>query len=120
MKRFIHSLRNAMRGLSLGIKSEQHLKVHAVASILVCLAGIYFSISRMEWVVLFLAIGIVWTAELLNTSIERLANHVTTESHPKIRDIKDISAGAVLFAVFSAIAVGLVIFVPKTIEKFSF
>ena len=109
-----------MRGLSLGIKSERHLKVHAVASILVCLAGIYFSISRAEWAVLFLAIGIVWMAELFNTSIERLADHITSETHPDIRDLKDISAGAVLFAVFSAIAVGLVIFVPKAIEEFGF
>jgi diacylglycerol kinase (ATP) len=69
---------------------------------------------------LFAAMGMVWSTELLNTAIEKLSDRITQSEDQIIRDVKDIAAGAVLFAVFSAIAIGLVIFVPKAVEKLGF
>jgi len=118
MKRFVHSLRNAWRGIVVGFITEKHVRIHALFTVLVILLGVFFGIHAFEWAMLALSIGLVWTAELMNTAIERIGNRITEKSDFLIRDAKDIAAGAVLFAVFSAIAVGLIIFVPKALEKF--
>jgi undecaprenol kinase len=49
----------------------------------------------------------VLAAELLNTAIEELADHLNPDEHPRIRLVKDCAAGAVLVAVLGALAVGL-------------
>jgi diacylglycerol kinase (ATP) len=51
--------------------------------------------------------------EGLNTAVEKIADFIHPEFHNRIGFIKDIAAGAVLFAAFSAIAVGALIYVPK-------
>jgi len=58
-------------------------------------------------------IGMVWVAELLNTAVERLADHITKDRHPEIEIIKDLAAGAVLVAAIVAIIAGSFIFIPK-------
>jgi diacylglycerol kinase (ATP) len=60
-----------------------------------------------------LAFGLVLGIESLNTAVEKLADFVHPEFHNKIGFIKDIAAGAVLFAALAAIAIGLLIYVPK-------
>jgi diacylglycerol kinase (ATP) len=60
-----------------------------------------------------LAFGLVLGIESLNTAVEKIADFVHPDFHKRIGFIKDIAAGAVLFAAFSAIAIGLLIYVPK-------
>ena len=57
------------------------------------------------WALLALAISMVISAELLNTAIERLADHVHPQFDEEIKTVKDVAAAAVLIASFSAIAV---------------
>ncbi len=56
--------------------------------------------------------GLVLAVEGLNTAVEKLADFVHAENHPKIAFIKDISAGAVAFAVFAGIAIIFLIYIP--------
>jgi len=60
-----------------------------------------------------LAFGLVLSVESLNTAVEKVADFIHPEFHEKIGFIKDIAAGAVMFAALAAIAVGLLIYVPK-------
>lgn len=120
MKRFFKSMWNALRGIAIGLISERHLRIHAFFIVAVLALSLYFQTSLLENAIILLCVGIVWTAELFNSAIERIADRITRENDLLIRDAKDLSAGAVLFAVFSAIAVGLVIFVPKVLDKFGF
>ena len=76
-------------------------------------AGLYFHISREEWMLQILAFGLVLAIEGLNTAVEKIADFIHPEFHNRIGFIKDIAAGAVLFAAFSAMAVGALIYVPK-------
>jgi len=84
-----------------------------VAAIAVIIAAIVLKVSGAEAAVLAIAIGLVWVAEIVNTTIEHLANFITRERHPEIKIIKDLAAGAVLIAAITAVIVGLFIFIPK-------
>jgi diacylglycerol kinase (ATP) len=78
-------------------------------------AGLYFNISREEWMFQTLAIGLVLSIEGLNTAVEKVADFIHPEFHHRIGFIKDIAAGAVFFAAMTAIAIGLMIYIPKFI-----
>jgi diacylglycerol kinase (ATP) len=62
-----------------------------------------------------LAVGTVWTAELANTAIEALTDLVSPEYHPLAGKAKDVAAGAVLMAAVAALVVGLLIFGPRVL-----
>ena len=76
-------------------------------------AGFYFNISQTEWLFQTLAIGLVLSIEGLNTAVEKVADFIHPEFHERIGFIKDIAAGAVFFAALTALAIGLIIYIPK-------
>ena len=59
------------------------------------------------WAVLGLAVGIVLMAELFNSALETLIDHVHPEHHPEVGAAKDIAAAAVLLASIAAVVAGL-------------
>ncbi len=75
-------------------------------------------INTTEWALIVFAIGIVIIAEILNTAIEIDVDLTSPNYHPFAKDIKDISAGAVLFSAFLAGTISLLIFLPKFILLF--
>lgn len=87
--------------------------MHALATAVVVALGLWHRIERWEWCALLLAIGLVVAAELGNTAIEWLADRVTREREPAIRNVKDAAAGSVLAASVVAAAVGAFVFVPR-------
>lgn len=89
------------------------MRFHAFAMAAAIACGAAFAISPAEWTVLALAIGIVLTAELLNTAIEAAVDLVTTEYAEQARIAKDAAAGAVLIASVAAVVVGAVMFGPR-------
>ena len=103
----------AWEGIRTLFKGEAHAKIHLIAAILVIIAGFIFRLDKSEWCAVLLCIGIVFMAEGFNTALERVCDKVSPEKNPLIKDAKDIAAGAVLLFVLSAVAVGLIIFIPK-------
>jgi len=86
-----------------------------VVSLAVIGFGIVFSLTAVEWIALILSIGFVFMAEMINSSIEKLADAVEEKTNEKIRIAKDLAAGAVLVAAICAAAIGLIVFVPHAI-----
>ena len=77
------------------------------------ICGVYFDITKLEWLFVLTAIGGMLALELMNTAIEKAVDLVTNETHPLAKAAKDTAAGAVLvYAIFSAV-VGLIIFLPR-------
>ena len=95
------------------ITTEHSVMVQSSLCVLMTIAGFYFEISREEWMIQILAFGLVLAIEGLNTAVEKIADFVHPEFHDKIGFIKDIAAGAVMFAALTAITIGLLIYVPK-------
>jgi diacylglycerol kinase len=115
MKKRILSFKHAFRGISMVLKSEQNMRIHLIFVLLVIFFGLLFSISRVEWMVCFLAFGMVISAEMLNTAIETIVDLVSPDHHVLAGRAKDIAAGAVLVSSIFAALSGLYIFVPKGI-----
>lgn len=116
IKKSIKSFNYAFNGLKLVFQEEVNAWVHLFAIIFVVALGIVFKISGAEWVYISLSIGLVFSLEIVNTAIEFLADFVSPEKNEIIKKVKDLSAAAVLFASFAAMAVGIIVFLPKILS----
>jgi len=113
LKGRIKSVGYAFKGAYLLITTEASLKIQFVIAILLTIAGFYFQLSSIEWVIQILTIGLVMSIEGVNTAIEKFSDFVHPDYHKKIGVIKDVSAGAVFIAATCAGIIGLIIYLPK-------
>jgi diacylglycerol kinase (ATP) len=109
----IKSVGYAFKGMLILIKTEASIKIQMFIALLVILAGFYFNISKMEWIVQLAMIGLVMSIEGMNTAIEYLADFIHPEYHKKIGLIKDVAAGAVFIASIVAVITACIIYIPK-------
>lgn len=96
------SMGYAIRGFFLLIKTENAVKVHIFLALAFMVLGLFLELSPTQWIFQTLAFGLILSTEALNTAIEKLCDFVHPDFHDKIGFIKDISAGAVTFAVIFA------------------
>lgn len=115
LKQRIKSFKYAFQGLSTLFKNEHNSRIHAFFAIAVIVAGFLFKISTLEWIAVIFAIGFVFTAELINSSIERTVDLISKDINPLAKQAKDLAAGAVLVAAITAAVIGVLIFAPKLI-----
>ncbi|WP_309640770.1 diacylglycerol kinase family protein [Flavobacterium sp.] len=111
----LKSMGFALKGLIKLITTEHSVMVQSSIGVLLIIAGFYFNISMTEWLCQTLVIGLVLSIEGLNTAVEKIADFIHPNYHEKIGFIKDIAAGSVFFAAMTAIAVVLMIYIPKFI-----
>ena len=118
IKARLASFKNAWRGVTVFVRQEHNAWIHCIMTVLVIIAGLLFYISTTEWIAVFFAIGLVLASEAINSAIERLSDVVQPEKDERIRDIKDISAGAVFICAITAAIIGVIIFLPKLLMLF--
>ena len=109
------SFAHAGRGVWVFLKSTPNAWIHLAALAAVIAAGAVLGISRLEWVAVAVAAGLVLTAEAINTAIEIDIDLTSPAYHPYARDTKDVAAGAVLIAAIVAVAIGLLVFLPHLV-----
>ncbi len=107
------SFPHAMRGLIVLIRTQHNMWLHLLSGAVTIFLGFYLKVSSAEWLGLIFAMAIVVVAEAFNTAIEFDIDLTSPDYHPFARDTKDVAAAAVLLAVIAAVAIGLIIFVPK-------
>jgi diacylglycerol kinase (ATP) len=103
----------AFQGLITFFKTQHNAWIHLLAAIVVISLGFVLNVNSLEWCWLIIAIGFVFVAEMFNTAIEFLTDLVSPQFHPLAKKVKDVAAGAVLVSALSAVAIGLVVFLPK-------
>jgi diacylglycerol kinase (ATP) len=103
----------ALKGAVLLLSTESSIQLQFLMALIVTIAGFYYEISKVEWILQTLAIGLVMGIEGVNTAIEKLSDYIQPNHDAKIGFIKDISAGAVMIVAIAASIVGLIIYVPK-------
>lgn len=108
----IRSFGYAWKGIRCCVGKEQNLSFHLIATAVTVTSGFAVGITRTEWMMVILCIGVVIAAELFNTAIEKLVDLVSPERHPLAGQVKDIAAGAVLVCATATAIIGLIIFVP--------
>ena len=109
----LKSFTYAFQGIIQFFRTEHNAWIHMTATIAVIIMSAIVGVTRDEAIALVVAVALVWITEMLNTSIEKAMDLVSQEYHPKIKIIKDLSAGAVLVAAIAAFLIGLIIFIPK-------
>lgn len=110
--RWLRSFGYAWSGILTAIRQEAHMRFHLLATLLVTSLGLFFHVSRIDWLFLLLFTAMVWITEMINTALEMLCNKVESRQDPSIKAVKDLAAGAVLVAAFLAAIGGILIFGP--------
>ena len=113
IKARIKSVKTAINGIMIVAKEEHNAWLHIIATLLIIIIASRLNITAIEGSLLIFAIGLVWTCEAFNTAIEALADEVSGEYSAGIKKTKDIAAGAVLISSLNALAIGLLIVLPK-------
>lgn len=117
-KKRMLSFKYAFQGFATLFRETPNAVIHLILAISAILMGFMFSISTAEWLAVTVVIGLVLALEAVNTSIETLADLVSKERNATIKKVKDLAAAGVLLAAVAALAVGILVFLPKIIELF--
>jgi undecaprenol kinase len=104
---FAKRLGFALTGFAHALRAERSLRTQLGLLVAVVAVLIYFRPPAVWWGLLILCSACVLAAELFNTAIEHLADHVHPDLHPQIRIVKDCAAAAVLCAALGALGVGI-------------
>jgi diacylglycerol kinase len=76
----------------------------------------YLKFSAVEFCIVLFAIALVICSEMLNTAIEFALDSIYHNRYSRMVGMaKDISAGAVMFATFISVAIGIILFGGKII-----
>jgi undecaprenol kinase len=89
------------------VRSEQSARIQVGVFAVVVVALLVMQPGPFWWALVMLASANVLAAEMFNTAIEHLADHLHPEIHPHIRAVKDCAAAGVLLASLGAVAVAV-------------
>ena len=102
---FAQRLGFALAGFAEALRSESSFKFQAAAAVAVFVALAWLRPAPLWWAIISLTVVLVLAAELINTAVECLADHLHPERHPRIKVVKDCAAAAVLIVSLGALAV---------------
>jgi diacylglycerol kinase len=88
------------------------MRFHLAAMVGVILVNVLLRVSRTEWLITLMLIGLVWTAEVFNTAIEKLADRVMQDQDVLIGHAKDLASGGVSILCLLAVICALTIYLP--------
>jgi len=109
----------AWQGLKTLVREEHNARIHVAAATVAVVAGFLLDISSVEWCAVVMCIGMVISAEALNSAVEALADRITTDRDPFIGKAKDFGAAAVTVLAVVAVIVGMIVFLPHIIRLLS-
>ena len=109
------SFKYAARGLCAVTRHERNFRVHIVMMLYVIFFSVIGRAEKSDVASFVLCFGIMLSAELINTAFELLCDEVTEQYSERIRDVKDIAAGAVLVSAIASAVVGLMTFLSPAV-----
>lgn len=110
-KAFIHRLQFALAGIRSAWILEKSLRTQSIFALGALAALFIFNPALIWWAVVGIMITLVLAAELFNTSLEHLIDHLHPQQHPAIKIAKDCAAGAVLVLSIGAVWVGVLMLI---------
>ncbi len=108
----IKSFAYALRGIGFMLKTQHNAWIHALASVIVIVAGLALKVQATDWRWLIVAIAMVWVAETFNTAVEYVCDVVSPGYSEAVKHAKDIAAGAVFLCAVAAVLIGGITFWP--------
>lgn len=113
MRNLIRSFRYAFAGVLYCLRTQPNMRIHGLAAMFAAILAWRMGLSRVELVLLALAIAAVLVAEMFNTAIEAVVDLISPQFHPLAKIAKDVAAGAVLLTAIASLAVGYILFVYR-------
>jgi diacylglycerol kinase (ATP) len=108
---FVRRLQFALQGLAAAWRSERNFRIQLGALVCVGVVLLALGIEPWWWALVLLTSASVLAAELFNTALEHLADHLHPDTHAQIQIVKDCAAAAVLVAACAAVAVAVALVV---------
>ena len=118
-KTWVQSANLAIEGIIYSVKTQRHMRYHLFAALGVLVLSLVLNISRMEFILLCVAIVLVLTTEMLNTAIEVVVDMISETYHPLAKIAKDIGAGVVLIASIGALTLAYLVLYPALKDAIS-
>ena len=111
----LQSFNWAIEGLVWTLRRQRNMQIHFGIAVLVIVAALVFSVTRVELLLVFAAITFVFVAEMINTAVEYTVDMITGAKHPAAKVAKDVAAGAVFVAALNALAVAYLVFYDRVV-----
>jgi diacylglycerol kinase len=113
----LKSFGHAFSGLAFLLRSQRNARIHAGITLGVIALAVWLNLPPAQWALLVLAMGLVWTAESINTALEELVDLCSPEIDPVARAAKDLAAAAVLLAAGAAAVTGVLVLGPELLRR---
>ena len=108
----IRAFRNAFAGWWYVMRTQRNAWIHATATVLAVVLGLWLGLNLREWLFIIVAITMVWEAEFINTALEVAVDLASPQQHRLAKIGKDVGAAAVLIAAGSSAVIGIIIYWP--------
>ena len=109
--RIYFATRYSLKGLKAAFLSEAAIRQELFAMAVLVPIVFICDVTNAERAVMLMSLAIVLISELLNTAVEKLSDHVSTDMHDLIGKAKDIGSAAVFISLLLATVVWLIILI---------
>jgi diacylglycerol kinase (ATP) len=92
------------------IKSERNFQLELLAFFVNVFLIFYLKLSTIDTILVLMVSFGVLSAEIFNTSIEKICDIIQPEFDKRIGFIKDIAAGAVILMAILSVVVGILVY----------
>lgn len=104
---FKHKLLNAWNGIRYAWDQEDNFRAHIFLGAAAFVFFLFVQPVLFWWGLIILCITLILAAELANSAIEALIDHLHPQLHPSIGQVKDMLAGMVLVLSVGAVVIAL-------------
>jgi diacylglycerol kinase (ATP) len=111
--KLVESFNCAIEGIIYVLRTQRNMRIHFAAGAAVIVAALVFSIPRVDFLLICVAIFFVLFAEMVNTAAELTIDLISETYHPLARLVKDIGAGAVMLSSINSIVIGYLVFMRQ-------
>ncbi|MDA3839922.1 MAG: diacylglycerol kinase family protein [Patescibacteria group bacterium] len=116
IRRLFKSFKYAVNGLIKIFKEEQNLRIQFFLGLLALSLAWFYRIDKIELLLIVFSIGLVLLMETINSAVERVADVLKPRINTYVKEIKDITAAAVMLASIISLIIGISIFWPYLID----
>ncbi|MEE9614429.1 MAG: diacylglycerol kinase [Thermodesulfobacteriota bacterium] len=115
-RNWIESLNCAIEGVIYAFKTQKHIRYHYIIAVFVLALSLILKLPLVEFVLFTMAVLFLLFAEMINTAIEEAVDLIEERHNLIAKNVKDVSAGAVLIAGVGVAVMAYVVFVRHISE----
>jgi diacylglycerol kinase len=115
----VRSFGYAFAGIAYILRTQRNARIEIAVGIAAVVLAAWLGITNVEWAVLLLTIAFVLGLEWINTALELAVSLASPGRHPSAKAAKDVAAACVLLGAVVSVLVGLLLFAPHLLARFS-